>query len=394
MYNGKPVVIFVFPDCMGGVASFNRNLINHTSLREQCIIKVILLKAAEDKREAFTDKIEADEVIPFLYSGLENQYCVCKRLHSLFGGEQGCIVVDNSLPLNAVGLFGTIKKVIYLVHDYFYIDWALQYNSIIDAAIAHSSFFSDILIASSSGAYQKKANYIPYGVELPSSQWVKRKNDGSLKLVFLGRLIEEKGIFLLKKIDDWLQQKNMPVSWTVIGRGPGEATLKEQWQHSSNITFIQAKDTAQVYKLLEDQDILVFPSRFEGTPVAIMESMSRGVVPVVSDLPGGTRDMVTAETGARCEIENPVAYGEAIYSFYDQPQFLKQKQDACLTKGREIYDIEKAADRYFAFFLKEISTSVTQKTTGKVLMSRLDSRLWPNWLVYNIRKLKHQIFTK
>ena len=392
MGSDKPVIIFVFPDCMGGVGSFNRNLINHTALREQCIIKVILFKAAEDNRERFTDNIQADEVNHFPYSGFENQYNVCKRLHAYFGEEAGCIVVDNSLPLNAVGLFGTNKKVVYLVHDYFYIDWALRYNSVIDAAIAHSSFFCDILTASSPGAYQKKAHYIPYGVELPSSQWVKSQNSDHLKLVFLGRLVDEKGIFLLKEIDNWLQQKKVPVSWTVIGRGPCEAALKEQWQQNPNISFIQAKDTAHVYQLLETQDVLVFPSKFEGTPVAIMEAMSRGVVPVVSDLPGGTRDMVTTETGVRCEIENVSAYGEAVLSFYNHPQLLKEKQVSCFTKSLEVYDIQKAADRYFSFLFKEAGSPVTKgKVRGMALVSRLDTKRWPNWLVYRLRKLKYQI---
>jgi glycosyltransferase involved in cell wall biosynthesis len=395
MSSDKPVFIFIFPDCMGGVASFNRNIINYASLRNQCIVKVILLQSKEDTRFRFADKIEADAVIPFPFSTLENQYEVCKRLHGLFGDEPGCIVTDNYLPLNAVGLMGSRKKVIYLVHDYFYINWAFLYHSIIDAAVAHSSFFRDILYASSPTIYKKKAYYIPYGVELPASTWRKQSNGAVLNLLFLGRLVEEKGIFLLKSIDEYLQAEKVPVQWTIVGRGPAEGELKKQWAGSSNITFIQAEDTQEVYRILENQDMLVFPSRFEGTPVAIMEAMSRGAVPVVGDLPGGTRDMVTEETGVRCEVENAVEYAKAIQYFYKHPEFLKEKQQACIKKSQATYNINNAADAYFSFLFTQAGTAISkQPQAGLALVSRLDNRLWPNWFVYNIRKIKKQIFSK
>ena len=376
---------------MGGVSSFNRNLINHTSLHDQCRVKVILLKPDEDKRSPFTDDMRAEEVIRFTFSNLENQYHVLQRLHAHLGDEPGCIITDNAIVLNAVQLAGKKKHIVFLVHDYFYINWALQYNSIIDAAIAHSSFFRDILLAAAVKEYQHKAFYIPYGVDLPDAHWKKTVAGEKLKLIFLGRLVEEKGVLLLKEIHEKIRATGVPVEWTIMGMGPLQDTLKEQWKDTPDVRFVHARDGKEVYRELEAHDVLVFPSQFEGTPVSIMEALSRGVVPVVSDLPGGTRDMVTPEVGFRCTTSDPAEYANAVLSLHEKRELLRQMQQKCLTAAREKYNINQAADAYFRFLLDQAKKPLSTKNGVPVRLSRLDSPLLPNSFVRALRKTRQKM---
>lgn len=389
--SNKTVLVFIFPNCMGGVASFNRNLINYSVLKKSCHVRVVLLEPAEDKRPRFTDPIEGDEIVHFSFSNRENQYSVCSRLSKIIGEEQGCIIADNSLPLNTVGLFGSVKKMIYLVHDYFYIGWALHYHKVIDAVITHASFFRDILLAAGIIDFHDKVFYIPYGVELPPEGYVKPVNN-VLKLVFLGRLIEEKGVMLLKDVDRHLAKKGVRVEWTIVGKGSLQHTLSEQWKEVKNIHFIQASDTQAVYSILQEQDILVFPSWFEGTPVSIMEALSRGVVPIVSDLPGGTRDMVFEQTGFRCAVKNSLAYANAIENLDRDRDKLKQMQEACMEITKMNYDINKAADAYFSFFLRHAEGVKKANEKDIVCFSSLDKEFIPNWMVYYLRTVR-QYFT-
>ena len=391
MSMSKPVFVFVFSDCIGGVASFNRNLINHTSLGDQCRIKVILLKSEEDKRSPFTDEMRAEQVIRFSYSTMENQFHVLRRLNKNLGDEPGCIITDNAIVLNAVQLSGKKKHIVYLVHDYFYINWALQYSNIIDAAIAHAAFFRDILLAAAVKDYQHKAFYIPYGVDLPDSNWVKPTAGEKLKLIFLGRLVEEKGVLLLKKIHELIQAEGVKVEWTIMGMGPLQEALKQQWRDSHAVCFVQARDGNEVYRKLEEHDVLVFPSEFEGTPVSIMEALSRGVVPVVSDLPGGTRDMVTHEVGYRCTTTDPAGYAKAVISLSNSRQHLRNLQEQCLFSARQKYNINQAADAYFNFLLQQAKQPLTQKNGTRVHLSRLDSPLLPNSFVRALRKTRQKI---
>ena len=63
----KPAIVFTFPDCMGGVSSFNRNIINYYKQERGYRTRVILLNDQEDERPRFRDEIDADEVLTFDY---------------------------------------------------------------------------------------------------------------------------------------------------------------------------------------------------------------------------------------------------------------------------------------------------------------------------------------
>jgi glycosyltransferase involved in cell wall biosynthesis len=383
----KPEIVFAFPDCMGGVASFNRNIINYSSLKDYFSTHVILLRSQEDERPAFKDPFLADKVSRFEFSHKENQWHVCRRFNQLLGNRPGCIVADNDLTLKSIALFNNPKTVFFLVHDYFYVNYALTFEPIIDAAIAHSSFFKDILCAALPASYVNKSFYIPYGVEQPEPI-VKKKNE-TLNLVFLGRLAEEKGIFELKKIEDLLNKNNVLVNWTIIGSGPFEKSLKEQWSHKKNISFFQPALTKDVYQILQTQDIQVLPTVFEGTPVSILECMSNGVVPVVSDLPGGIRDLVKDETGFRCTVNDAQSFATAIMELVYDREKLARLQANCESSTKEKYDIIKAADQYFDFFIKYAGKKLDKKQMN-FPFSRLDRSYMPNNLVYWIRNLRNK----
>jgi len=378
-------LVITFPDCMGGAANFNRNIINYSTLKKFFYIKVILLRSREDKRQEYTDIIQADEVCRFNYSSYENQYYVCKRLNNLIGNHPGCIVTDNSITLNAVSLGKNPKKILYLVHDYFYISDALQYEPVIDAAIAHSTFFKDILCAAMPRQYSSKTHFIPYGVQQP--QKVEEKNANGISLVFLGRLVEEKGVLLLHGIEALLSVKGIPSKWTIIGSGPCETALRLQWKDNKNINFANPNTTGEVYSILNKQDVLVLPTTFEGTPVSILEALANGIVPVVSDLPGGIRDIVNYSIGYRCQPYDLSQFAAAIEELYKDKDKLKQLQANGIALAKKNYDIVKAADAYFEFFIAQSSIK-KEKYFPAPFFSRLDRKMYPSGLIYFIRKHK------
>jgi glycosyltransferase involved in cell wall biosynthesis len=343
----------------------------------------------QDTRMKFKDEILADELILFKHSYFENQRFVFQRLADAIGNEKGCVVTDNALTLNVLRQMGTSKSIVYLIHDFYYINVAQEYRHEIDACVVHSSFFKDVLLAADVEVFQDKSYYIPYGVELTGNDFVKPVPGNVLRLVFLGRWVKSKGILLLKEIDKQLQQRNIPVQWSILGSGPLEKELKAQWQNDKHAQFVTAKNTNEVYQVLTQQDVLIFPSRFEGTPVAIMEAMSRGVVPVVADLPGGTRDMVTDNVGFRCQQEKVEEFANAVEQLHNNRSLLQQMQQAGLQKIRITYDIKKAAGNYFEFFEKALSFPADHKGLQKKQFSKLDNPLIPSCLVYRIRKIKN-----
>ncbi|MEO8413538.1 MAG: glycosyltransferase [Ginsengibacter sp.] len=381
----KPEIVFTLPACMGGVASFNYNIINYSRLIKKFYSKVILIKAKEDERPLFSDTFIADEVITFNYSAKENHYYVQQRLNKLLGEKQGVLVTDNSLTIHAARLFNNSKTVFHLIHDYFYVKQNIQMGDMVDVAIAHSSFFSDSVFASGPGLFFNRNFFIPYGVKQAGALPV--KNNLKLNLVFLGRLDEGKGVRKLYEINEGLKKKNIQVCWTIIGKGVLKKSLQEQWKYEADVTFYEPESTGEVYKILCDQDIFVFPTSFEGTPVSILECLANGVVTITNDLPGGIRDIVKENIGYRCELNNIHQYVEIIANLDKDRALLKQMQQNCFELSVKQYDIEKNADNYFEIFLQyEKFRRKKKSSVGK--MARLDKAFLPNYLVRFLRSIK------
>ena len=203
MEKNKPEIVFTFPAIMGGVASFNFNLINNSSLIKRFHSKVILMKELTDTRPLFTEKFDVDEEILFEYSDKENQYHLQKRLSKLLGKGEGAVVTDNGLTMETARRFNNPKTIYSLIHDYYYVTQQIKLRDLADVAIAHSSFFSDAVFSALPQLFANRCFYLPYGVkQLPSFP---QKMDGALNLIFVGRLVQEKGVLQLYEIEKELQ---------------------------------------------------------------------------------------------------------------------------------------------------------------------------------------------
>jgi hypothetical protein len=68
-----------------------------------------------------------------------------------------------------------------------------------------------------------------------------------------------------------------------------------------------------VSQAFERAEVLVMPSDSEGTPHALLEAMSHGVVPVVSRIAGSTTCIIEdRSSGFLCEPSNPAEFANAI----------------------------------------------------------------------------------
>ena len=384
MINNKPEITFTFPAVMGGVSSFNFNIINNSLLLKNFHSKVILMKPKNENRPLFREKFLVDEQIVFEYGDNENQFHLQKRLNDLLGNIEGAIVTDNGLTVEAARRFNNPKIVFSLVHDYYYVNQQVKLFDWSDIVIAHSSFFSDAVFASNPEMYAERALYIPYGVK--QLDVMPDKNKETLNLVFLGRLEEGKGVLKLIDIQNKLQEKNIVVNWTIIGKGSLKEILNEQWKNE-RVVFYEPDTTEEVYEILKTQDLFVFPTTFEGTPVAILETMACGVVTIVNDLPGGIRDLINENTGFRIKNNTIQEFTNRIIELEENRLLLHQMQQNCFDICRSNYDVKINSDKYVGLFLKYKLLARSQKSQVKKLQ-KLDIPFFPNWFTTAVRKIK------
>ncbi|MCX6967514.1 MAG: glycosyltransferase family 4 protein [Verrucomicrobia bacterium] len=114
-------------------------------------------------------------------------------------------------------------------------------------------------------------------------------------LVFLGRLVSDKGTDLLVEAVHLLKESGLTVSLTVIGSGPEEMGLKAQAKMlgvASQMDFVGPKSGVELAQLLNGHRVLAVPSRWaEPFGIVALEGIACGCV-VVGSQEGGLPDAI------------------------------------------------------------------------------------------------------
>ncbi len=271
---------------------------------------------------------------------------------------------------------------------FFYVKQNIEFKGIIDVSIGHSSFFCDALFSEDPFHQSFNLFYLPYGVRQRLID-VKHRTQSPLRLVFLGRLEEAKGVKYLYDIETILEKQKILVEWTIIGQGNLKSQLLEQWALKSNIAFFEPDNMDETLNILSKQDIFVFPTLFEGTPVSILEALSVGVVTIVNDLPGGIRDLIGEDIGFRCKVNNVDEFANRIEKLHYNRDLLFRMKKNSLELSRMKYDITKNADSYFELFLRfEYLKRVSRVNFKTKLESIIDNKFFPSRLTKLIRNLR------
>jgi glycosyltransferase involved in cell wall biosynthesis len=119
------------------------------------------------------------------------------------------------------------------------------------------------------------------------------KNDREVQVLYVGRVLREKGLFVLINALAQLQPTNFKLN--IIGDGEDFQALGEQVKklglpHVVNLAGWQSEDV--VISSLQKSDIFVLPSlRVEGFPMTLVEAMFVGLPIIASDI-GGNSDAV------------------------------------------------------------------------------------------------------
>ena len=383
-YDSRPELVFTFPACMGGVSSLNYNLLNYATQLGQFRSKVILLREKERNEPEFLDSFAVDETVRFDYSNFENQYAVIRRLGAELGSRPGAIVCENLLTMAAAAESKCPKTVFHFLHDFAYVKTNMEAGALVDVAVSHSTFFADAAFSADPGLFAGRTFYLPYGVSQETT--VNKNADGPLNLVFLGRLVEKKGVKLLPRIDRELRARGVVANWRIIGKGPLRGWLEAEWPERSAITFHAPDSTPEVFSLLGDQDIFVFPTEIEGTPVSILETLAHGVVSVVSDLPGGIRDIITPDVGVRVPLGHVTGFADAIVRLAADRDELRTMQERALTLARTQFDIRKNANAYIELFARFAEFRRADRH-AHYKFGKLDQRWIPNAGTFAARTL-------
>jgi len=386
MTDNGGIVSFILVNNVGGITSMIANLVRYRgnlALPQE----VIFLDIKNNSNTLFTQTLaEGVTQKTFHFDKDHNWYVSFKEMKNAIAEGPGVIVSNDLHDLIMLQAFNTGKKVVQIVHDGYNVQLALKFEEVIDKFIAHSKFFFDVL---SQLIPHRRADivHLPYGI--PITGYKKTPNmDKPLRLIFLGRMKESKGIFDLPIIQKHLLEKGIRARWTFIGSGSDKKALIEQWSLFEPARFEAPDSFDEVIKLCADADVFVFPTHFEGFPVSLLETMSVGVVPVVSDLPGGIREIVSERTGIRCKMGDPISFAHAIETLHHDRLLLQTLSNNCSQLVSTNFNAECQSPKYQAFFRScmQDNSAPRHMSVNKKIGSRLDQPWLPDFITKNLRK--------
>lgn len=198
----------------------------------------------------------------------------------------------------------------------------------------------------------------PAGVEELRNRF--RRGGGPL-LVFVGRLVEEKGIGDLLEAIAQLQTTLPDVTALVIGDGPARARFEQQAERigiAERVLFRGWLTPGEVFRHLRAADIFVGPSRpapdgwVEAQGLTLNEAMLAGV-PVVASAIGGITDAVRdGETGLTVSPGTPVQIASAVRRLAGDPALAARLAAAARALALREFTREVCARRFSAMYTR------------------------------------------
>jgi len=178
----------------------------------------------------------------------------------------------------------------------------------------------------------------------------------SRELVFLGRLVSDKGCDLLLDALQRLKGEGVVAGLTIIGAGPEEAGLRSQAQAlgvEAQVRFAGPKTGAELAGLLNEHRVLVVPSLWaEPFGIVALEGIACGCV-VVGSQEGGLPDAIGA-CGLTFPNGDAVALAAALRKVLTQEGLLDQLRSGA-PEHLAKHTARSVAAAYLAIFERHLS---------------------------------------
>ena len=198
---------------------------------------------------------------------------------------------------------------------------------------------------------RSKIQHVRLGVEIPKVSTPRDPGNGKpLRILYLGRVRhEQKRTHLFPDILRDLSATGMPFVWTIAGDGPDRARL-EQVLVTNNPTqvvrVIGSVTYSKIPALLEEHDVFLLASDYEGLPHTLLEAMGHGLVPVVSDLPSGIREVVDESTGLLVDVNDVPGYARAIHWLHRHRSEMGRMSHAAEQRVRNEFSVQVMTDQW------------------------------------------------
>ncbi|MBS1745636.1 MAG: glycosyltransferase family 4 protein [Bacteroidetes bacterium] len=192
---------------------------------------------------------------------------------------------------------------------------------------------------------------VPYG--FPAVQEKTYRHIGvnePLKVLFVGGLSQRKG---LSYLFDAVNSFGKNIFLTIVGRGNTKNVLPLQ-ENLSRHRWIETLPHHEILSLMRENDVLVFPSLFEGFGQVITEAMAQGTPVITTERTAGPDIIQHGKNGWLVKAGSVNSLKEMLEKIITDPGMIEMIGRAAL---------ETARQRPWGLYGKEISELVDNATT-------------------------------
>jgi len=148
----------------------------------------------------------------------------------------------------------------------------------------------------------------------------------------------------------------MPFTWTIVGDGPERGYLERTMvtgNPSQVVRFLGTVAYSRVPALLQEQDVFLLTSDYEGMPATLLEAMGHGLVPVATDLSSGIREVIDPTNGELVGVNDIAGYARAIHRLHQDRNRLAEMSRAAYQRVREQFSVAAMTDEWQALVTRQ-----------------------------------------
>lgn len=198
--------------------------------------------------------------------------------------------------------------------------------------------------------YDGKITTINNPVTLPPLTASADSSSKKKQMLFVGRLVEDKGINYLIQIWEDIEKNDNEWNLVIVGDGPLRKLIENEITSRGLKRIRLAGAQNNVTPFYETSSILLMTSLFEGFPLVLFEAMSRGCVPIAFNSFASLPDIIDDNiNGFRITPFNTDEYTAKLKAIITNPDSLGNMAEAAVEKADK-YAIERIGRQWLELF--------------------------------------------
>ena len=380
----KPSLTIFLQNKVGGLQFYYSTLVQAGAF-EPFDVRYVALDPLDDTDTRLGAPLGGAPMEIFAHGGHGNVYHTFRQLAARLPRGPGIIMTNHSMELSCLDVHRQREQtVVYVCHDEAYVETGLRFAHVIDIFVAHNPYFAERLRKELPAGRAENVRFLPFGIHQEGTPRRTANADRPLRIVFIGRLHEKKGVLDLPLIDDHLREAGVEVEWSLLGTGPERKRLEQAIGDRKNFSIESPPRRPGPAATGGPGRCLPLPTRLDGTPLALMEAMSVGLVPVVSEFNPGAHWMAPPEVGFVCPLD-PREFARIVLRLHADRSELEARSQAAVSHADKEFNIVTKTRDYTRAFTEFCGFKAPYSKPALKYGSKLDRPWVPNFVTAGVR---------